>query len=43
MCLKLGDLKITDKSGVSMSKQDQEIMKKGQEGQGESLVKSKKK
>ena len=41
MCLKLGDLKISDKSGQVMSKQDQTIMSKGQDGQGESLMKSK--
>ena len=42
LCLKLEDLKLTEKSS-KMSINDQEIANKGDIGQGERLVKSKKK
>lgn len=42
LCLKLDNLKISEKSN-KMSKQDYEIAKKGDIGQGERLVSSKKK
>ena len=42
MCLKLENLKITEKSS-RMSKVDQEIAKKGDLGQGDRLVNSRKK
>jgi hypothetical protein len=42
MCLKLENLRLTDKTN-KMSKQDYEIAKKGDVGQGERLVNSKKK
>ena len=42
MCLKLETLKISDKA-TKMSRQDYEIAKKGDIGQGERLVNSKKK
>jgi hypothetical protein len=44
MCLKLESLKLSDKPSLNrMSKVDQEIAKKGDLGQGERLVNSKKK
>ena len=43
MCLKLENLRISDKVPSKMSKQDYEIAKKGDSGQGERLVNSKKK
>jgi len=43
MCLKLENLKINDKPVARMSKVDQEIAKKGDLGQGDRLVNSKKK
>jgi hypothetical protein len=42
MCLKLENLKISEKTN-KMSKQDYEIAKKGDVGQGDRLVNSKKK
>jgi len=42
MCLKLDNLKLTEKTVVS-SKQDELISKKGQEGQGEALQNAKNK
>lgn len=43
MCLKLENLKLSDKSGARMSKVDQEIAKKGDLGQGDRLVNQRKK
>lgn len=43
MCLKLENLKLSEKSSNRMSKVDQEIAKKGDLGQGERLVNSRKK
>lgn len=41
ICLKIKNLSLKDSTPVQMSKQDWEIMKKGQHGQGESLVDAK--
>ncbi len=41
LCLNIKNLSFKDSSLLSMSKQDYEIMKKGQYGQGESLVEAK--
>jgi len=43
MCLKLENLKINSEKVSKMSKQDYEIAKKGDIGQGDRLVNSKKK
>lgn len=43
MCLKLENLKLNEKSNSRMSKVDQEIAKTGDQGQGDRLVKSKRK
>lgn len=42
MCLKLENLKLNEKSSSRMSKVDQEIAKKGDLGQGDRLVNSRK-
>jgi hypothetical protein len=41
LCLKIKILSLKESSLGQMSKQDWEIMKKGQHGQGESLVEAK--
>jgi hypothetical protein len=43
MCLKMEELKISEKVNTKMSKIDEEMAVKGDIGQGERMVKSKKK